>query len=151
MVDIGPETGGGTRDVSDQIVDGLKQSDLDSLASQNAQGDSSTSTHIDATEPLTLSGETGLKGGTKGALKEIEGTTKIAPIFKQVSGTGTNAKYEITGWATVELVDSSIRGSNTFVSVKKSFLYDKDLRPNTDLTDETDVIEGAYTSPVLAQ
>ena len=59
-------------------------------------------------------------------------------------------EYQIVSWGVVEIVDSRWNGNkNTYVEVKKSYFYDGDLRPQADLSNKIDVIDAAYTSPVL--
>jgi len=49
-------------------------------------------------------------------------------------------------------VDSHWGGAkNTYVRVKKSFTYDGFLKPQTDLSITTALIDGAFTYPVLVE
>jgi hypothetical protein len=50
------------------------------------------------------------------------GDVLLFPIYRKLSGTGTNAKYEIVGWAGFRLTGIDVHGSNEklfgeFVSV----------------------------------
>ena len=112
-----------------------------------------TSDYIDGAATLSLNADTGLSSGIKSAVATVEGTTKIAPIFGKTSGKGgNNLQFEVEGWATVDVIDSNFKGSkNTSITVRKSFLYDANLLPQTDLSKVSDVIEGAFTSPVLVE
>ncbi len=77
---------------------------------------------------------------------------KIIPIYEKASGHGGGLEYEIVGWAIVEVVGSSWNGSkNSRIVVRKSFNYDNNPIPVSDLSDTTNTIEGAYTSPVLVE
>ena len=133
-----------------QIEDGLSQSDLDSLQSQ---GVIPTADFIDGTATLSLNADTGLSSGLRHSIAAVHGTTKIVPIYKGTSGKGgNNLTFEVQGWAAVDVIDSNFNGNkNTNLTVRKSFIYDANLLPQTDLSNISDVIEGAFTSPVLVQ
>jgi hypothetical protein len=146
-VNIGPANNS-TSDLSAQIRDGLRQSDLDSLESQ---GVIPSSDFIDASIPVDLKADPGLSAGLKHAVQGVHGTMKIAPIYGSASGNGANAKFEIVGWTAVEVVDSTWTGRNKSVEVRKSYLYDRKLLPVNDLSDLSNTIEGAFTIPVLVQ
>ena len=148
-LDIGPRSNS-TSALGTQIEDGLSQSDLDSLQSQ---GVIPTADFIDGTATLSLNADTGLSSGLRHSIAAVHGTTKIAPIYKGTSGKGgNNLNFEVQGWAAVDVIDSNFRGSrNTSITVRKSFIYDASLLPQTDLSNISDVIEGAFTSPVLVQ
>jgi hypothetical protein len=147
-VDIGP-TSNSTNELSEQIINGLSQNDIDSLYDQNAISDP---TVIDAHEEMSLNAESGLSAALEHAVSEVEGTNKVMPIFKTVSGEGNNAYYEIEGWAAVTVADAKFQGNKkTYITIQKSYLYDQYLRPGNDLSDTSETIEGAFTSPVLIQ
>ncbi len=147
-VDIGPASNS-TTSLSDQIRNGLTQADLDSLKEQNAI---TSSDYIDASITIDLNGDTGLSAGLKHAVQYVEGEVRVAPIYRHTTGGGGTLFYEIVGWVTVEVVGSSWNGSiKSSIEVRKSFTYDANLLPSVDLTDTTNTIEGAYTSPVLIQ
>lgn len=147
-VDIGPN-GNSTTQLSDQIRYGLTQDDLDSLYQQ---GVIPTPSFIDASAQINPNGDTGLSAGLKHAIADAHGKTKVAPIYKKTIAHGGNLIFEIVAWVTVEVVDSGWNGAkNSFVMVRKAYTYDKYLLPVNDLSDTTNTIEGAYTSPVLIQ
>ena len=147
-VDIGPNSNSSSA-LSEQIRNGLTQNDLDSLHSQGAISDPA---YLDGAIQIDLNGDTGLSSGLKHAVQDEHGTMKVAPIYKKTKGHGGNLVFEIVGWATVEVVDSGWNGSqNSYIEVRKSYTYDGHLLPVNDLSDTTNIIEGAYTSPVLAQ
>ena len=69
-----------------------------------------------------------------------------------MTGSGGNVEFNVVGWATCEVVDSSWNGNKkTYVEIKKSFMYDRNLKPNPDLSVTEGVIEGAYTTPALVE
>ena len=147
-VDIGL-TSNSTTSLSDQIANGLQQSDLNALYKQGRIEDAS---HIDSIVSMDLNGDTGLSAGLKHAILAAHDMKKVAPIYKEVVGSGGKLEFTIVSWVTVEIVDSGWKGAqNSFVMVRKAYTYDKDLYPVHDLTDSSVSIEGAFTSPVLIQ
>ncbi len=149
-VNVGPQSNS-TSGLSDQILNGLSQSDLDSL---HKDGKIPTSKYIDGKQnPLVLNADPGLSSGMKHAVADVEGLTKLIPIYESTSEeNGNNLDFNITGWAVVDVLDSSFSGSNsTSVEVRKSYMYDSRLLPGNSLSDTTWGIEGAFTSPVLIQ
>jgi hypothetical protein len=147
-LDIGNQSNSSS-DLSDQIRNGLRQEDLDALYDDGSIPDD---THIDSQHQMWLNGDTGLSAGLKHAIEEEHGTKKLLPLFDQSTGQGGNLNFHIVGWGVVEIVGSHWNGSKqTRVIVQKSYTYDGDLRPQTDLSNTTDIIQAAYTSPVLVQ
>lgn len=147
--DIGPSNNS-TSDLRDQILDGLRQSDLDAL--QN-DGRIPTNTHIDSTQPVWLNGDPGLSSGMKSAVQQIHGQERIAPICDANNGQGgNNLEYHVVEWGVVNVVDSNWKGSkNTYISVTKSHIYDGDLGTDGDLSRISGSIEGAFGSPTLIE
>ncbi len=147
-LDIGSESNS-TSDLRDQMVNGLRQEDLDSL---HQQGRIDTPEYIDSQQEIDLNADTGFSAGMKHAMWEIEGSTRVMPIYRTVQGNGNNASYEIVSWASIRIIDSRFQGSkNSFVQVRKSFNYDAALLPNPDLSDPSGSIENTFTSPALVQ
>ncbi|MDG2015267.1 MAG: pilus assembly protein TadG-related protein, partial [Pirellulaceae bacterium] len=147
-VDIGP-TSNSTKDLVDQINNGLAQSDLDAL---QTAGTIDSVQWIDSQDPITLNGDTGLSAGIKSAVQNAHTKEKLVPIYDATTGHGGNLYYDIVGWGVVQIVDSTWQGNKkTKILVRKSYIYDGDLRPSPDLSDTTNIIEAAYTSPVLVQ
>ncbi len=146
--DIGNE-GNSTADLSNQILDGLRQSDLDALF---GNGRIPQNTYIDGGQSCYMNGETGLSAGMKSAVAAVFGQKRIVPLIDSFSGHGGNLEFHVVGWAVCEVRESSFKGSkNTYVNIKKSFMYDGLLKPNPDLSVTTGVIEGAFTTPALVQ
>lgn len=148
-VDIGT-SGNSTADLKRQIEVGINESDLASLNQQNR---TPSPDRIDSQQPMTVNADTGFSAGIKNSVILVEGQTRLMPIYDTVYGNGgNNVEFRIVGWAVVQIVDSRWNGSqNTYVQVRKSFRYDGHLEPVRDLSDTTNVIEGAFTSPVLVE
>jgi Flp pilus assembly protein TadG len=146
-VDIG-NGNNSTADLSDQIINGLRQADLDALY---ADGIIPTDTHIDAFTAMWLGADTGLSAGMKDDIAAIHGLRRIIPIYDELNdGSGNNLEAHIVRWGVITVVTSHFHGSkNTSVTIEKSYMYDGDLRAQGDLSEDLIVIEGAFTSPVL--
>jgi len=149
-VDIGL-TNNSTSDLSDQILNGLRQKDLDALY---ANGRIAQSTHIDGSVSAWMNGDPGLSSGMKAAVRAVHGMTKMVPIYDTINSPamGANVEFNIIGWGVVEVVDSNWGGEkDTWVNIRKAYMYDGDLRPQPDLSNTTDVITAVYTSPALVE
>ena len=149
-IDVG-STSNGASELSDQILNGLRQSDLDAL---HSDGRISTNNHINGNQQAWMQVDPGLSSGIKNAVQQIHGQKRLVPIYDTVAGqlSGNNAEISVVGWGVIEVVDSSWNGAqNTYVTIRKSYTYDGDLRPNRDLSNTTDVIDAVYTTPVLVE
>lgn len=149
-VDIGPANNS-TADLREQILNGLRQSDLDALF---ADGRIPTNTHIDGTLAMWLNADPGLSSGMKSAVQAIHGQTRMIPIYDTLGGQpqGNNLEYRVVCWGVVTVVDSQWNGANnTFVLVQKSYTYDGELPSQVGLSNTSGVIDGAFTSPVLVE
>ena len=148
-LDIG-KTDNSTADLNRQILNGLRQSDIDVLYTD---GRITTTDYIDASHTVSMQADTGMSLGLKQSVTRIHGETRILPIYDFNSGeAGNNLEYNIVRWGVVTVVDSNWQGSmNTDVITEKSYDYHGELRPNPDLSSTTGYIEGAYTSPVLVE
>ena len=148
--DIGPESNS-TSDLRDQMLNGLRQEDLDALY---ADGRISQDTHINSSTPAWLNGDPGLSSGMSSAIEDVHGQTRLVPIYDTLDENphGSNVEFHVVAWGVVEVVDSYWQGSqHSYVQIRKSYLYDSDFPNQTDLSDTTDVIEGAYSVGVLAE
>ena len=133
----------------DQIENGLRQQDLDYLHSHGTIQDNM---HIDSQIAMTLNGDTGFSAGIKDSIRGAHGTNKLMPIFDTFSGQGGNFDFHIIGWGVIQVVESKWQGGhNSSVSVKKSYMYDGDLRPHNDLSNTGDIIDRAFTTPILVK
>lgn len=147
-IDIGDDSNS-TAALRKQIVDGLSQDDLDAL---HDDGIIESADYIDTTQEVSLKGDPGFSAGIKHAMWEVEGQTRIVPIFDHVSGNGNNTSYDIVKWAAVRMVDFRFAGSkNSYVEIRKSFLYDQAMLPIHDLSDQSGGIENVYTYPALVE
>jgi Flp pilus assembly protein TadG len=101
-VDIGP-TNNSTADLNRQILEGINESDLASLADQGVQlrWDSG---------PITLNGDPGLSAGIKEELETIKGEPRAIPIFSGVSGPGNNAMYTIERFVGIRIMFVQLTG-----------------------------------------
>jgi hypothetical protein len=147
-LDIGSQSNSAS-DLVDQINHGLRQQDVDALY---GDGTIPNPDYIDSQLSISLNGDTGLSSGLRSAVQSAHGTRKIAPIFSTFTGQGGSVEYQVVKWGVVEVVDSRWNGNNkTYVEIKKAYIYDSDLRPHPDLSNTTDVIDSAFTSPVLVE
>ena len=147
-VNIGPASNS-TRELRDQIDNGLSENDLQSL---HNQGVIQSPNFIDSQIPLTVQADPGLSAGIRRSIEAAESSIRLIPIIESFSGKGGNAEARIVRWGVVEVGDSQFKGSNnTFVNIKRVFGYNSLLSANPDLSDTSDVIEGAYTSPALVE
>ena len=88
----------------------------------------------------------------KHSLQAIQGEARLVPIYDVVTNHGSVLEFHIVDWAVAVVVDSRFSGANnTYVTLEKSYTYDRHLRPNSDLGATGDVIEGAYTTPALVE
>lgn len=101
-VDIG-SCNNSTSDLSRQITDGLNASDLAYHGGELRWDDGS----------LVLEGDPGLSAGISSALQSQIGKVKAAPVFSMVSGPGNNARYHITKFVGVRLLDVKLTGGPT--------------------------------------
>jgi len=148
-VDIGLGSNS-TDDLGDQILNGLRQHDLDALYDQGAIP---TTEYIDAFHAMWLGADSGLSVGMKHDLYPIIGEERLIPIYDTLNDEGgDNMAAHIVRWGVVKVVDANFSGSkNSYLEIAKGYLYDADLRPPPDLSEDFDVIEGAFTSPVLLE
>ncbi len=139
-----------TDDLSDQIVNGLRQYDLDALYDQ---GVIPTSEYIGAFQAMWLGADTGLSSGMKDTIASIHGMQRLIPIYNFLNDEGgNNMEAHIVRWGVVTVIDSQFHGSkDTYVQIQKSYMYDGDLRAHPSLSEEGDVIEGAFAAPVLLE
>jgi Flp pilus assembly protein TadG len=148
-LDIGNENNS-TSDLSDQILNGLRQSDLDALHADNRIP---TTTQIDGRASVSMQADTGLSSGLKHSVEAIHGQFRIVPIYDTSTGApGNNLEFHVVKWGVIKVIDSKWNGAkDTSVTIAKAYDYEGDLRPNPDLGSTSGNIEGAYTSPVLVE
>ncbi len=104
--DIGIESNS-TADLSNQILDGLRQTDLDALY---GAGRIPQNTYIDGSQSCYMNGETGLSAGMKAAVQAVYGQRRLIPLIDSFSNQGGNLEYHVVGWAVCKVGDSSFTG-----------------------------------------
>ena len=152
-VDIGGEENS-TADIGDQIEEGLRQSDLDSLASSTAPADGQPRIP-DSSEmaaPLWVNAETGLSSSLQSPLEDIVGTPRIIPLFDVVSGTGDTAEYHIVGWGVVIVTDVNLTTAVHLkhLTIQRCYTYEGTFTAASDLSD-TDNVQGAFAAAILVE
>lgn len=148
-LDVGA-TDNSTSTLNDQILNGLRQSDLDALYDS---GRIQQTTHIDGLEPAWMNGDTGLSSGVKNSILEVHGEKRLVPLYDALGDTrnGENLELRIVGWGVVKIIDSHWGGANnTRVVLQKSHGYSGRLKSNGDLSSDLS-IDGAYAAPVLVE
>jgi Flp pilus assembly protein TadG len=147
-VDIGAENNS-TKDISDQIINGLRQKDIEALYED---GRISSAEEINAASTIYLQADPGLSSGMKDAVEAIHGTGRIVPIYDSVTGSGNNAEFRIVGWGGVVIVGSRFDGAKrTHITMRKSTIYDGALVPAGDLSSTNGTIANTFTAPVLVE
>jgi len=153
-VDIGA-AGNSTADLTDQIENGLRQSDLEELASQlDLYGDPRLPNDTELIAPLWVQGETGLSAGMSGALDNVVGLPRMIPIIDKLDGgNGNVAEFHIVSWGVVKITEVDLHGSKAskHVTIEKIYDYNGMLKPNNDLSDTSNLIEGAFASSGLVE
>lgn len=150
-VDLGYEDNS-TADLSNQIVEGLRESDIQELYDTDR-----IDSTVEVTAPLWVNAEPGLSVGQKAAVRAVHGQTRIIPIFDSITGdpfnaSGNGGEFHIVAWGVVEVLDSNWTGTkNTYVSARVAYTYDGALVAKEDLSDKSSPIPNAFTSPVLIQ
>ena len=81
-LDIGA-TDNSTSELNDQIHNGLRQKDLNSLY---GEGRIAQDTHIDSAVPAWMQGDSGLSSGLKSSVQAVHGKQKLIPIYDQLGG-----------------------------------------------------------------
>ena len=177
-VDIG-NTNNSVADIRDQILNGLRQTDLDSLATQTGRdGLPRIPDNTELPVPVWFQADAGLSTGMKHAVLQIHGQTRLIPLYDGVNGDltgdeggkdkdkdkgndknngadgegGNNAEFHVVAWGVITVVTSNWGGANnTYLTVQRSYTYDGALAPCMDLSDSSNTIDGAYTSPALVE
>ena len=98
-VDIGANAG--TQTLRRQILDGISPEDL-ALHGGKLE--------LDGFGEMQLNGAPGIRAGIKDALAAIKGQRRIVPVFRNVSGTGNNAKYTIVRFLGVRILEVDLTG-----------------------------------------
>ena len=136
-------TDNSTSELNDQILNGLRQKDLNALYGEGRIGQG---THIDSAEPIWMQGDTGLSSGLKSSVQAVHGKKKLIPIYDQLGAksVGNNTEYHVVGWGVVTVISSEWQGqTNTRVIVEKSHAFMGKLRPKGTLSATSGYVDGA--------
>lgn len=89
----------------------------------------------------------------KDDVEQIVGQRRLVPIYDEINdGNGNNLKFHIVQWGVITVTDSHFHGSkNTYLVIEKSYLYSGKLVAHPSLSEDMNVIEGAFASPVLIE
>jgi hypothetical protein len=156
-VDIGG-TENSTADIGTQVDVGLRQSDLDSLASSTAPADGqpriAQSEWLEA--PLWVNSETGLSSSLQSNLQEVvdTGGYRIIPLFDIVQGTGDTAEYHIISWGVVEVTGVDLTAALKFkhLTIQRACRYDGKFTATDNLSyDGIDNVQGAFAAAILVE
>jgi hypothetical protein len=156
-VDIGGEENS-TADIGTQVEEGLRQSDLDSLASATAPADGqpriAQSEWMEA--PLWVNSETGLSSSLQSPLQDVvdTGGYRIIPLFDVVQGTGDTAEYHIISWGVVEVTGVDLTAALKFkhLTIQRACRYDGKFTATDNLSyDGIDNVQGAFAAAILVE
>jgi hypothetical protein len=98
-----------TSHLSDQIVNGLSDEDLDYHGGE---------LRLDENGQLELSGEPGVSASIRRDFRDIIGQTRVIPIFDQVVQNGATAVYRIVRFVGVRIVAVQLNGSHLRIIVQ---------------------------------
>ena len=152
-VDIG-EDNNSANDMRDQILEGLRQSDLDGLAADiGPDGLPRIPDNTKLQAPVWVNGDTGLSAGMQSAVEDILFTPRIIPLYDYVSDPGDNSEFRIVSWGTVEVIDVDLHGAlpNKHLTIRRGQAYMGTLSANTDLSDTSNTIQGVFAAAMLVE
>lgn len=147
-VDIG-YTNNSTNDINDQVLNGLRQADLDWLYSE---GRISSSEYFNANDQIWLSADTGLSQGVKNSVTQVYDQIKLIPIFDQTNAgsSGENLEYHVVKWGVVKVTNSTW-GNPVSITIERQAVYNGLMKAQKSLANTGGVIEGMYTIPALVE
>jgi Flp pilus assembly protein TadG len=126
-VDIGNENNS-TKDIARQILHGINAEDLSYLGGKLELNEVDAST-VDADGNQIphhhLPADTGISAGVKDELASIRGNPRVIPLFSSVSGNGNNAKYSITRFVGVRIMEVQLTGNNKRVMIQPAVVFIK--------------------------
>lgn len=110
-----------TADLKRQIVEGVRPDELaavDYLILTDEDGDGVFTKWLEA--------DTGVSDSVKSSLEQIKGEPRCIPLFRNLTGNGNNAQYEICGFAGVRVMDVKMTGKleDRYVLVQKCVVQD---------------------------
>ena len=100
-VDIGGSNNS-TADLARQILEGISAEDLAHHGGKLELSDAGT---------LELTGDPGLNNGVKDELAAICGKTRVIPISRSATGQGNNARFTITRFGGIRIMEVSLTGN----------------------------------------
>jgi hypothetical protein len=102
-----------TPDIQRQIANGLSQLDRDLM---NVQGKLTNGRFV-ATDaaPVAITGDTGVSWSIEDDLNAIIGQRRTIPLYKTVTGSGSNATYSIVGFVNVVIVSTTHSPKGIFI------------------------------------
>ncbi|MFM8271423.1 MAG: pilus assembly protein TadG-related protein [Gemmata sp.] len=115
---------GGASDISRQLLYGPNAADFAILASQGVLAPDGS-----LQAPVTLSGDSGINNGTQSSWQAIIGQNRIIPLYSQVRGSGTNAMYDIVGFAGIRVISAQFNGNKKQVIVQTISVYSNRVTP----------------------
>jgi Flp pilus assembly protein TadG len=148
QVDIGDENNAAS-DLTDQIVNGLRQSDLDALFA-----DGRTTSNSTVTTPLFVNGDTGFNANLQQPLEQLANTSEVRliPIYDVIpTGQGENVEFHIVDWGLVRVNQVQLTGNpnKRHVTVERMDYYYGPLAAVEDL--QGTGLPGTFTSPALVE
>ena len=152
-VDIG-EDNNSANDMRDQILEGLRQSDLDGLAADvGPDGLPRIPDNTELQAPLWVNGDTGLSAGMQSAVEDIMFTPRLIPLYDEVFDPGNNSEFHIVCWGVVEVIDVDLHGAlpNKHLTIRRGQAYMGTLTAATDLSDTANNIQGAFAAAMLVE
>ncbi len=81
--------------------------------------------------PHEFSGDPGISAGIKDDLESIIGKSITVPVYDSTGGTGNNAWYHVSSFASVRVVAVSLTGNPKYVVVQPAINTDPTAIPNT--------------------
>jgi len=115
-VDIGPGNNS-TADLKRQIVEGVRPDELAMVGNLVL-----TDEDGDGVPTLWVEADTGVSDSVKSSFEQIIGKARCIPLFRNLTGNGNNARYEICGFAGIRIMDLKMTGKleDRYVLVQKA-------------------------------
>lgn len=138
LIDIGPPSTN-TPTFSSWVLYGPTPSDLQFFGSSGLQAS--------AASPATMTAGPGLKSPLQTDFAAIVGQGRVAPLFSNYSGTGSNATYSVVGFAGLTVVNAVNRGTNMQITVQPMVVIDPTAVTGSGASGNT--TSGVYASSPL--
>ena len=121
----------GTGELSRQIEHGIDSADL---------ADFGGKLEFDVTGEMNLGGDPGISNGIKNELQAIVGQPRMIPIYRAVSGSGSNASYSIVKFVGVRIVEVQMTGNPKRVIIQPASVVVQGGIPTSDPERRTNYI-----------